>query len=295
MKSMFKELLSEEYKTLKEKKFNKLNWQVIIISLCLLVVCLGTQHMQTARSDSIFFSPSRDVLGVLMAIIILTHYKWSDFVRYKVPYIIWTVMGGVLCIVFTPMVIARRAEHLALDTITIALGIFLIGYCIIHTVINFWIEKYRPKFYKPLFIIWVVMLILMIFSRSEYLWPECYFVLFLCFYLTEQTPTQRTNVIKGIVNGIILGFIVIQGHSLLTRPFDRVRYYGNFCNPNDNCVFLCMCLVAILGKILILTKENKSKTIKAFCFVLAGACYSFLFMTQSRTGYLTTGIVTIFS
>lgn len=229
-----------------------------------------------------------------MAIIILTHYKWSDFVRYKVPYIIWTVMGGVLCIVFTPMVIARRAEHLALDTITIALGIFLIGYCIIHTVINFWIEKYRPKFYKPLFIIWAVMLILMIFSRSEYLWPECYFVLFLCFYLTEQTPTQRTNVIKGIVNGIILGFIVIQGHSLLTRPFDRVRYYGNFCNPNDNCVFLCMCLVAILGKILILTKENKSKTIKAFCFVLAGACYSFLFMTQSRTGYLTTGIVTIF-
>lgn len=186
---MFKELLSEEYKTLKEKKFNKLNWQVIIISLCLLVVCLGTQHMQTARSDSIFFSPSRDVLGVLMAIIILTHYKWSDFVRYKVPYIIWTVMGGVLCIVFTPMVIARRAEHLALDTITIALGIFLIGYCIIHTVINFWIEKYRPKFYKPLFIIWVVMLILMIFSRSEYLWPECYFVFML---LSDRTNPHST-------------------------------------------------------------------------------------------------------
>ncbi len=279
---------------MEEKRSDKPNWQSIIISFCILAVCIGTQYMQTAKWNSIFFDFSRDALGVLMAIIILTHYKWSDFARYKAPYIIWTVLGGVLCIIFTPMAIARRADYLVADTIIIALGIFLMGYCIIHTVISICIEKYRPQLFLPLFVMWVAMMIWMIFSKSDYLWPECYFVLFLCFYLTEQTPSQRTNVLKGVVNGIILAFVVIQGHSLLTRPYDRLRYHGNFCNPGHNCMFLCICLAAILGKILFLTKENQKKSVKIFYYLLAGACYSFIYMTLSISGFLATFAMTIF-
>ena len=136
-------------------------------------------------------------------------------------------------------------------------------------------------------------MILMIFSRSEYLWPECYFVLFLCYYLTDRTQEQRHNVTLGIIDGIILGFIVIQAHSLLFRPYDIVRYMGNFCNPNHNCVFLCFCLAAILSKILFLKKEKAKKPIIIFFLLLAEACYSFIFMTISRSGYLATFFITI--
>ncbi len=265
--------------------------QRFLVSLCILAVCIGTQRMQTVKWNSGVIEFSRDLLGVVMAVIIGTNYKWSDFVRYKIPYLIWTVLGVVLGIFLLPQAIAKRLDFLAADTIVIFIGMFFMGYCIIHTIISFFIEKYRPTFYRPLFFIWAAMMLLMIFSRSEYLWPLCYFILFLCYYLTKQTPSQRENVIEGVVNGIILGFIVIQAHSLLFRPYDRLRYYGNFCNPNHNSMFLCLCLGAILAKILLVTKANEKKWIRAFYFLMAGACCAFIFMTMCRSGYLAVFVV----
>lgn len=279
--------------TLKSKKLNSSTIQRIIVAFCLFAVCVGTQQIQTVKWDTGIIEFSRDCFGVLMALILFTHYKWSDFVKYKLPYLIWTGFGLTAGTAVTCYVVSKRFSYLFADTIIIALGIFLMGYCVIHTIISFFIEKKRPKLYMPLFIIWTVMMILMIFSRSEYLWPECYFVLFLCYYLTDRTQEQRRNVTLGIIDGIILGFIVIQAHSLLFRPYDIVRYMGNFCNPNHNCVFLCFCLAAILSKILFLKKEKAKKPIIIFFLLLAEACYSFIFMTISRSGYLATFFITI--
>lgn len=265
-----------------------------LVSLCILGVCIGTQQIQTVAWNTGIIEFARDSLGVLIAVVLLTHYKWNDFVKYKIPYLIWSAAGILAGIILLPIAFERRQDFLKADSVVIALGIFLMGYCIIHTFISFFLEKYRPRFYLPLFIIWSVMLILMIFSKSDYLWPECYFVLFLCYYMTPQTPAQRKNVTMGLVNGMILGFVLIQAHSLLCRPYDKVRYQGNFCNPNNNCLFLCLCLAAILAKILFLTKENGKKILRIFYFLLAGACYSFICMTISRSGYLTAFVVTIF-
>lgn len=276
------------------KLLTKIDPRRLIVSLCIFAVCIGTQQIQTAKWDTGLIEFSRDSLGVLMAVIIMTNYKWSDFKKYKIPYIIWSVSGVVLGVLEIPIAFEKRLDFFKADSLIVALGIFLMGYCVIHTLISLFIEKYRPKFFMPLFVIWVIMLLLMIFSRSDYLWPECYFVLFLSYYATEQTPEQRINVMKGLVDGIILGFVLIQAHSLLFRPYDRLRYCGNFCNPNNNSIFLCFCLVAILAKILILSRENASKIVRGFYFLMAGACYSFICMTMSRSGYMTAVVVTFF-
>lgn len=277
-----------------KKFFPKINIQRLVVALCTLVVCIGTQQMQTVAWYTGLYELSRDLLGVLMAIIIFTNYKWLDFVKYKIIYITWSILGVALSIFVVPAAIERRADYLAADTVVIAAGIFLMGYCLLHTVITFFVEKNRPVLYRPLFVIWVVMLLLMVFSRSDYIWPECYFVLFLCWYLTPQTSAQRANTVAGLVDGMILAYVFIQGHALLCRPYDRVRYVGNFCNPNNNCVFLCLCLAAILAKILFLTEKKRKKATLIFYFLLAGSCYSLICMTVCRTGYLTVFIMTIF-
>lgn len=274
-----------------KKLMLKINMQATIVALCILGVCVGTQQQQTVAWNAWSCDFSRDSLGVLMAVIILTNYKWSDFVKYKIPYIVWSAVSVLASIIIVPIAFDRRSDYLRADTVIIALGVFLMGYCIIHTVISFFVEKHRPKFYLPLLIIWIVMMVLMIFSRSDYLWPECYFVLFLCYYLTPQTPEQRKSVTAGLIDGIILGFILIQTHSLLCRPYDRLRYYGNFCNPNQNVCFLCMCLGAILAKILMVTKENRKKAVRLFYFLLAGVCCTFIFMTMSRSGYMAAFVI----
>lgn len=269
------------------------NIQTALVSLCILGVCIGTQQIQTVAWNTGIMEFARDSLGVWMAVILFTHYKWDDFVKYRIPYIIWSVAGVLAGILIVPAAFARRLDFLKADTVIIAVGVFLMGYCIIHTFISFFIEKRRPKFYLPLFVIWIVMMVLMIFSKSDYIWPECYFILFLCYYLTPQTPDQRKNVTMGLINGMILGFVFIQAHSFLFRPYDRIRYFGNFCNSNHNCMFLCMCLGAILAKILFVTRENKKKVIRIFYFLLAGGCCSFIFMTMCRSGYLATFVVVL--
>lgn len=277
--------------TFLRKAMAKVNIQETLVALCILGVCVGTQQIQTVAWNTGIIEFARDSLGFLMAVIIASNYKWSDFVKYKLPYIIWSVIGILAAAVIVPIAFERRLDFLRADTVIIALGVFSMGYCVIHTFISFFIEKYRPKFYLPLFVIWIVMMVLMIFSRSDYLWPECYFVLFLCYYLTPQTPAQRRNVAIGMVNGMVLGFVLIQAHSLLFRPYDRLRYYGNFCNSNHNCMFLCMCLAAILSKILIVTREKGKKVVRIFFFLMAGVCCSFIFMTMCRSGYLATFVV----
>ncbi len=272
---------------------DKCNIQNIIVSLCFLAVCLGTQKMQTQAWNSGWIEFSRDAVGALLAIIILSHYKWKDFTKHRLPYVVWTVIGIMGMGIGIPIAIANRADYLVVDTIAIALGIFLMGYCVIHTVISFVKEKYRPQYYKPLVILWIVMLLWMIFSETEFLWPECYFVLFLCYYLTEQTTEQKKNVLAGMTNGMIMGFLAIQAHAFLCRPYESPRYVGNFCNPNHNCMFLCLCLVAILGKILLGVRENRSKWIQIILYLMAAVCYSFIFMTGSRSGYMTVFVVTV--
>lgn len=280
--------------TFLKKITDKVNIQAILVSLCVFGVCVATQQSQTVAWNTGIIEFARDSLGVVMAVIIFTNYKRADFTRYKLPYIIWSAVGAPAAIVAVSIAFGRRLDFLKADTVIIALGVFLMGYCIIHTIISFFVEKRRPAFYRPLFLIWMVMLALMIFSRSDYIWPECYFVLFLCYYLTPQTPEQRENVAMGLVNGLILGFVLIQTHSLLFRPYDRLRYVGNFCNPNNNCLFLCFCLAAILAKILWLTEKKGRKVVRIVYFLMAGACYSFICMTMGRSGYLTAVILTIF-
>lgn len=277
----------------KKIKLLNLNIQRMIIAICVMLVCIATQRIQTVKWDTGIIELSRDSLGILMALIIMTNYKWTDVAKYKKIYLSWAIVGAIAGVCFTPAMIARRAIFLKVDTIIIALGMYLIGFCIIHTIINVTVNMYRPKLYKPLLIIWSTMLLWMIYSRTEYLWPEAYFILFLCYYFTEQTNEQRCNTVHGMMDGIILGFMVIQAHALLCRPYDRVRYVGNFCNPNHNCAFLCICLAGILAKILFISSAKCAKWVMGFYFMLLGACYALICMTVSRTGYITAVLLTI--
>ena len=205
----------------------KINIQTLIVSLCFVIICIGTQQMQTQKWDSGRIDLFRDSLGCLMAVIICSNYKWSDIRQYKKPYLIWGILGLLVGAILTPWVISQRPAYLWTDTVIIALGLYLIVFCLIHTFIRFGVEGYRPKFFLPLFTIWLVMMVWMVISRSDYLWPECYLVLFLCYYMTEQTARQRRNVLNGTVNGIIMGYVVIQAHALLCRPYDFINHDGS--------------------------------------------------------------------
>ena len=134
--------------------------------------------------------------------------------------------------------------------------------------------------------LWAVMMLLMIFSKSDYIWPWCYFIMFGCFYLTDFTAEEQEDMYQGIMNGVILAFFAFQGYCCVFRPYDQVRYIGIYNNCNLNGLFYLEVLAAIFGKILYVTKENKHKFWRVYYWLGAGVVYSFLFMTIGRTAWM---------
>ncbi|MBQ4536040.1 MAG: O-antigen ligase family protein [Lachnospiraceae bacterium] len=228
-------------------------------------------------------------MAIVLAIMIFLHYQFGDFKKWKVPYIIWTLVGGVGSIAV--FLWGRESQPFLNAWIVVLVAIFLWGYIILHTFIDMVCEKKHPSLNKAFGGVWIVMMLWMIFSRSNYLWPLCYMVMFGCFYLTDFSEEEREDMLQGALDGIFLSVIFFQGFCCVFRPYDQVRYVGIYNNGNINALYYVMVLGAIFAKILYLRKKNARKTVYIFYWLSAGAVFSLLFMTIGRIGWITGFII----
>lgn len=258
----------------------------LVYALCFLLFCVIDQRMKSDAGMEVF----RDLTGVGMAVIIMTHYRLEDFRKWKIPYLIWTaawIVGTPIAFYYTSV-----AATLA-DWLVIALDVVLFGYILIHTIISVVIEEKRPKLNLKYGAVWFVMMVLMILSRSTYIWPFCYLVMFGCFYLTDFTKEEKNELFQGMLDGIILGFFAIQGYCFVFRPYDVVRYRGAFTNCNLNAMFYLIILAAVFAKIIYVTRTNGSKWTKLYYWVGAGVLLSLEIMTIGRIGWITAFVLSI--
>lgn len=275
--------------TIKGKVFHIWSKKRILYTLCFFLFCVIDQRTKTGSGLDGVIETFRDMAGVLMAVIIMSHYKWEEFTRYKLPYAVWTVLSPIAGVLF--VVFGQPLTYFMNERIMIGLDVWVFGYVVIHTVISVLIEKKYPKLNKGMFGLWTVMMLLMIFSRSDYVWPLCYFIMFGSFYLTNFTEEEQEDLYQGIMNGVILAFFAFQGFCCVFRPYDQVRYTGIYNNCNLNGLFYLVVLAAVFGKILYVTKENKHKFWRVYYWLGAGVVYSFLFMTIGRTAWMASFIL----
>ena len=275
--------------TIKGKTLHIWSKKRILYTICFFLFCVIDQRTKTGSGLDGVIETFRDMAGVLMAIIIMSHYKREDFLKYKIPYAVWTVIGLAAGILF--VFLGQPFAYYMNSRVMVGLDVLLFGYVVIHTFISVLIEKKYPKLNKGIFGLWLVMMLLMIFSRSDYVWPLCYFIMFGCFYLTDFTEEEQEDLYQGIMNGVIFAFLTFQGFCCVFRPYDQVRYTGIYNNSNLNGLFYLVVLAAVFGKILYVTKENKHKFWRVYYWLGAGAVYSFLFMTIGRTAWLVSFIL----
>lgn len=275
--------------TIKDKTFNIWSKKRILYTICFFMFCVIDQRTKTGSGLDGIIETFRDMAGVLMAVIIMSHYKWEEFMAYKIPYAVWTGIGLVAGALF--VVLGQPLAYFMNERVMVSLDVFLFGYVVIHTFISVVKEKKYPKLNKGMFGLWVVMMLLMIFSRSDYVWPFCYFIMFGCFYLTDFTEEEQENLYQGIKNGVIFAFFAFQAFCCVFRPYDQVRYTGIYNNCNLNGLFYLVVLAAVFGKILYVTKENKHKFWRVYYWLGAGVVYSFIFMTIGRTVWLVSFIL----
>ena len=275
--------------TIKDKTLNIWSKKRILYTICFFMFCVIDQRTKTGSGLDGIIEMFRDMAGVLMAVIIMSHYKWEEFMAYKIPYAVWTGIGLVAGALF--VVLGQPLAYFMNERVMVSLDVFLFGYVVIHTFISVVKEKKYPKLNRGMFGLWVVMMLLMIFSRSDYVWPFCYFIMFGCFYLTDFTEEEQEDLYQGIMNGVIFAFFAFQAFCCVFRPYDQIRYTGIYNNCNLNGLFYLVVLAAVFGKILYVTKENKHKFWRVYYWLGAGGVYSFIFMTIGRTVWLVSFIL----
>lgn len=267
------------------RKF-RIPWKRVIVALCFVMINIINQRYHTGSGLDGIVETFRDLLGVPIAVMIAIHYQWDDFKRYKIPYLAWTGIGIIGGILFWNL--SGDLIYFANDRLVVMLEVFLYGYIVIHTFISAVIEKKYPKLHKKYASLWLAMMLLMIISRSTYLWPFAYLVMFGCFYLTDYTKQERDDIYQGMLDGIIASFFLFQAYCCMFRPFDPWdnRYKAIFNNSNHAALFYCMVLAVIAAKVLQVYKKKAHWIWKAWYVIFAAAVYSLLFMTIGRIGWI---------
>lgn len=261
-----------------------MSFRRIVYSICFCFFCVIDQRVRTAYGTSGWLETFRDLTGTVMAIIILSHYKFSDFQRRKIPYLVWSAAGGSAAVL--AFIWGIYNQRCLKDWFVILLDIFLFGFIVIHIVIDLAVEKKRVKLNKNIAVLWFLMLLVMIFSRSRLVWPFCYLVMFGCFYLTDYDRDELEDLFQGTLNGFILGFFIIQGLAFVFRPYDEVRYRGLYYNTNSNAFFYLEVLAALLTKLLYVARVGAAKWYRGFYWLMSGAVLAFIFMTVGRNGWV---------
>lgn len=137
-----------------------------------------------------------------------------------------------------------------------------------------------------IFFIWFWFIVLAIVSVNRQIWPLWFLTMFGSLYLAPLKKENITEIVEGLVNGLIIGFFLIQGRAFLFRPYDLdARYRGHYTNPNVNAMFYLYIYIAWLVR-MSLYRVKKAYKRYALSFVFASAMWVFVFFTGSRGAYL---------
>ncbi len=264
----------------------------IIYAICF----LGLMVIDWTRGSQrgVVWEMTVNFTGVIIAILLLS---WAEWKRFLHPiYGVWTVIG----IAAVPLSIKWWETHQTViyrDKLWSAvLSVWLLGYFTIY-VCRYWKGKEllrrltANKSYSVLY----GMLFWMFFSLNEDIWPIWYLWMVLLIVAMPKTEIQVSAIQKGMIDGIIASFFLLQGLAFVFRPFDArdYRYVGMYANTNMNALFYCIVLFAFLVRLYEVEKNQNPKWQQVLLFLLITGTCGFMAMTVCRTSFMTAFVLLV--
>lgn len=225
-----------------------------------------------------------NMTGVVMAFILFSAYPLKEFL--KPIYIIYSVISIIALAGTYYWWNLNQAVIFRDQLLTAVLNVWLLGVICIKMFMDVAVYKTKKlRFYKTE-IVAAAMLLWMLFSVNEDIWPGWYLVMFGLFYHTEYKRTDMNALKDGMLDGIIVSFFLLQGAAFVFRPYDVVRYVGIYNNCNMNALFYGIVWIAFLIRLYDIRKNNDKKWKEILCFLFVGVVTAFAFMTGCRTAWL---------
>ncbi len=261
--------------------------QRVVVAICFALFVINTRIKQTLAWDSPIINVSFHSTELIMSFLILSYYKFSDILKHKWIYIIYSIAGLIAGIMFICVRFRTEYHFRYAAVIVMVSGLFMMGFCAVSTIIYYLVDKNKPSINSSAFVIWFLLMVFMSVSAGDYaLYALRFFICCLMYYLAPVTESGYKSITEGMVAGIVLGYIFEFGFCLLFRPYDYIRYLGNFSNPNHNCLFLDFVLAALLGGLLLVRRNGAKKMVSIVLYVLLGTDLACIYMTASRSGWL---------
>ncbi len=258
-------------------------YMLLFVGLCVIDQIIGT------ASGTVQFG-IKNYTGIIIALIILSAYEIKDFI--KIPYFIW----GIIFFIGRKYVLtwgeSNVSNILELQTNIWMVGIY--GIVIIRMIYRLIWEKKIPQMRWKYFLIWLAMMIAMAVIRTDYTWPFAILCIFSCFYLTDFKKKDLNNLYIGMIDGLIIGFFVIQGQAWLHRAYDNdPLYLGMYCHHNANALFYVCVYCAVLAKWYYLKLKKKYVFFRGMLILLLGIVVGHTFFSGGRTALITMISVTL--
>ncbi len=277
-------------------KFRKLDKVRIATIVCFILLMYISKV--SANASQYIWLITNNLVGVAVTFIMLSIYPLKDFLRPF--YTIWTVLGIAGTIGGYFFWYAHQVDFRIYACVTIPLNIWFLGAAVFKYIEEIVIKKsikISTSKWEP---IYIVCMLLMLISFSNTIWPIYYLIIFLLLWHTPFSHEQKHSVLLGILDGIILGFLLLQCYALLYIPYLDVRYGGVMNNSNRNACLYLVALVAVLAKKHICNLSHLGEVIgdnkrtgRFFsvydCFV--SLLFAFIFFTGSRTGILGAALI----
>lgn len=194
--------------------------------------------------------------------------------------------------------VKEQEELYKLQSWVIIVGIFLafqILLSIIHMIRKK--EKVRTRICYPYAALVLAWMILMLVFRNGREWIVLMAVMFAVFYYCIWRWDKKDKLLQIFCNGIIWNFIYMVIYSLMHRPYLRFRHnrFGmGFHTVTMTGYYLAMVLAAIVVKLFVQYRKTKRWMDCWKELSLLGVANAYLFMTLSRTGYLSAIVMQIF-
>ncbi len=276
-----------------EKKKKNIPWKLVLYTLLFGFVCVISQRSQTMAPDNGWLYGFRDLTGMVVALLVLSHYRLSDFKAYWKFHLGWLVIGIAAMVIAFPL-LAARAPYVN-HRMVLLLVLFVWGFVLIQTICTIVKERRYPKLNKFFAGVWLVMMLLMCVSKNDELWPFFFAVMFSAFYVTDYTKEERSRMFQGLLNGLIGAFFLIQGLAFLHRPYEvyNVRYLGLFSNCNNNALFYLFPLAAVLVKLYLCRKNHARWWWHLYYWLGVGVVLSLIIFTIGRTAWITAFVMVL--
>lgn len=231
----------------------------------------------------------KNYTGVVIGIIILTAYSIKDFL--KVPYAIWGIVFFAGRAAALHWAEGNVASYERFEAVVWNIGIY--GLIWIRMLYGWFIEKKKKAMNWAAFGLWLSMMAGMILIRWDVVWPRFFLLFFSSLYLTDFSQKDLETLFTGMIEGIIIGFIILQGYACMYRPYDMLRYEGMYSNANINALFYLTVYAAVMCKWYQMKRRNRPLMLRIPILALAGILISLTIFTMGRIAMIGFFFVTI--